>query len=33
MDQRTFLLIAVFVVALAGYIYVRSRRLSKKNKK
>ena len=33
MDQQTAWLLAVFVVALAGYIYVRIQRLSKKNKK
>jgi len=33
MDNMTVLLVLVFVLALAGYIYVRSRRLSKKNKK
>ena len=33
MNQQTVWLIVVFVVALAGFIYVRSRRLSKKNKK
>ena len=33
MDQLTLGLIVVFCVALAGYIFVRSRRVSKKNKK
>jgi hypothetical protein len=33
MDQATVGLIIVFCLALAGYIFVRSRRLSKKGKK
>ena len=33
MDNLTLLLIVVFCGALACYIYVRSRRLSKKDKK
>jgi len=33
MDQMTLGLIVVFCVVLACYIFVRSRRLSKKNKK
>jgi hypothetical protein len=33
MDQQTVFLVAVFLVALAGYIYVRIRRVSKKDKK
>jgi preprotein translocase subunit SecG len=33
MDQATVWLIVIFCVVLACYIFVRSRRLSKKNKK
>ncbi len=33
MDQATVWLGIVFVLALAGYLYVRSQRLSKKNRK
>jgi hypothetical protein len=33
MDQMAVWLIVVFCVALSGYIFVRSRRVSKKNKK
>jgi hypothetical protein len=33
MDKTMLLLIVVFCAALACYIFVRSRRLSKKNKK
>lgn len=33
MDQMTGWLIIVFCVVLACYIFIRSRRLSKKNKK
>jgi hypothetical protein len=33
MDRPTLWLIVVFCVVLAGYLFVRSRRLSKKNKR